>query len=82
MPSSHSKPQFALSTLPLNKSNSNYRFAAIALQRSDSKEFEQSEQFRPISPKFDNKSTNSHNTTKLGEKLINSNYKYQALETN
>ena len=43
MPSSYSKPQFALHNLPLNKLNSINKFAASSLQNSDSPECEQSE---------------------------------------
>ena len=56
---SHSKPQFALKSLQLNKTNSVNTFAANTLQKSESKECEESEQLRnPINPVFDTKSTN------------------------
>ena len=68
MPSSHSTLKFALNNLPLHKSNSNHTFAANTLQKSDSKECEQSEQLSPISTIFDTKSNNHHRFSKLGAK--------------
>ena len=76
IPLTNSKSQFALDNLPLHKSHSVKNFAAYTLQKSDSKECEQSEQLSPMKPIFDT-NLNSHNKFfKLGAKIQNFNYKY------
>ena len=76
MPSQNLKPQFALKNLPLHKSHSINKFATNALQKSDNKEGEQSEQLDSIKPIFDTNSSNQHKFLKLGAKLQTPEYKY------
>ena len=74
----HPNSHFALYTLPLNKSNSIYKYAANTLQKSDIKECEQFDQLCPISPICDARSTNDRKFSNLSVKLKNYIYKYQA----
>ena len=76
MPSQNLKPQFALKNLSLHKSHSINKFATTALQKSDNKEGEQSEDLDSIKPIFDTNSRNQHKFSILGAKLQIPEYKY------
>ena len=75
---SHSNSQFALTTLPLRKSNPIHKFAANKLQKRHSKERGQSEQLSPIGAIIETKSTNHHKFSKLCAEVKGSFYKYTA----
>ena len=68
MPSKFLKPQIVPNNPTENKSHSFNKIAANALQNSDDKECEQSEQLYPIKPVFGIKSTNQHKYLKLSAK--------------
>ena len=68
IPSEILKPQIVPNNPSLHKSHSINKFVANALQKSDNKECEQSEQLYPIKPIIDIKSSNQNKLFKWSVK--------------
>ena len=79
MPSKILQSQIVPNNTSLHKSHSINKFVANALQKSDNKECEQSEQLYSKKPIIDIKSSNHHKffKFKLSAKVQNPEYKYK-----
>ena len=75
------KSQFSILIGPAEKSHSITNIIAIVLQKSDSRENEQSEKLSPLSTIFDFKLTKHYQIPKLSSNTKNSNCKYQAIKS-
>ena len=82
IPPQNLEPQFALNNLPLHKSHSINKFALNALQKSDSKDCEQSERLDSMRPIFDTNSNNHHKFLKLSINTTNPKIRRFLPETN